>query len=179
MRRRALLALPLLFTWSAFGEPATLSDAIETLGQERSYAESGAAMLKAYSDGDIDGRRLYAQAKAEFDGLIEKLLADLAQNQDPTVSPAFQQRLDAAVTKRVAFSEYVDKIIKANVPENAKPGLIDALAKTVPDVIKELFASGVAIWHEWRTASKERREQIANRLEAQRWKPFADIPKAT
>jgi hypothetical protein len=65
------------------------------------------------------------------------------------------------------------------VPENAKPGLSDALAKTVPEVIKQLFAGGIAIWREWRTAGKERREQIANRLEAQRWKPFADIPKAT
>jgi hypothetical protein len=177
MRRRLLLVTPLLLVRPdrADAEAPSFSDAMGTLGQERSYAEFGAATLKSYAPGDIDGRQLYAQAKAAFDGLIDQLLADLAQNQDPTLSPAFRDRLDAAVNKRVAFSEHVDRVVKAKLPEGAKAGWIDALANVPADLVRELFAGGVSIWHEWRGASKDRREQIATRLEATRWKPFADI----
>ena len=81
------------------GEP-TFSEAIGLLSQERSYAEGGAALVKQYAPNDIEARRLYADAKGPFDGLIEQLLADLAQNQDPSLSGTFRERLDAAVVKR-------------------------------------------------------------------------------
>lgn len=174
MRRRAWLALALLLPWAAVAEPS-FSDAIDALAQERSYAEFGAGILKVYADDDIDGRRLYAQAKAAFDGLIEQLLADLAQDRDPSLTPAFSETLDAAVTKRMAFSQHVDEIITAKLPKGAKPGLADALAKAPGEVIKALVDGGISIWREWHGAAQERREQIAERLEAQRWKPFADI----
>jgi len=45
-------------------------------------------------------------------------------------------------------------------------------------VVKELFAGGIAIWKEWRSADAGRRSQIATRLEAQRWKSFSDIAPA-
>jgi hypothetical protein len=177
MRKRMWLVSPLLFFWAnlAGADEPTFSDTMNALRQERSYAEAGVAMLKAYVADDIEGRQLYAQAKAAFDGLIEQLLADLAQNHDPTLSPTFRERLDAAVTKRVAFSKHVDLVVKMRLPEGAKPGLIDALAKVPADLIKELFAGGISIWREWRGASKDRREQIATRLEEQRWKSFAEI----
>jgi hypothetical protein len=175
MRRRAWLTLALLLPWAAVGEESTFSEAIDTLSHERSYAEFGAGILKAYAADDFDGRRLYAQAKAAFDGLIEQLLADLAQDRDPTLSPAFSETLDAAVSKRMAFRQHVDEILKAKLPKGAKPGLADALAKAPGELIKALVDGGISIWREWHGASKERREQIAERLEAQRWKPFADI----
>jgi hypothetical protein len=148
------------------------------LGQERSYAEGGAALLKRYAPDDIEGRAGYAQAKAAFDGLIEQLLADLAQNQDPALSPAFRDRLDVAVGKRVAFSERVNDVLKDQIPPGGKPALLDALAKLPAQLIKELFAGGIAIWKEWESVGAERRNQIATRLEAQRWKPFSEITPA-
>lgn len=180
MGRRSLLVLPLLLLWLGRGraEELTFSDAVGVLGQERSYAESGAALLKAYAPGDVEGRASYAQAKAAFDSLIEQLLADLAQHRDPQVSAVFRERLEAAVTKRIAFSEHVDEVLKAKVPQGAKPGLVDALAKAPAELVKELFAGGIAIWHEWGHANADRRREIATRLEAQRWKPFADIAPA-
>jgi len=163
-------------------ELLSFAEAIGTLGTfrgERSYAEDGAATLKALAPGEIEGRQLYAQAKAAFDGLIEQLLADLAQNRDPKLSPVFNERLEAAVNKRVAFSQHVDGAVKAMLPEGAKPGLLAALAKVPAALVKELFDGGVSIWREWRGAGKDRRDQIATRLEALRWKPFADIAAAT
>jgi len=175
MRRRVWLSLALLLPWAVVAQAPTFSDAIELLGQERSYAEFGAGILKAYANDDVEGRRLYDEAKAAFDDLIEQLLADLAQDRDPTLSPAFSERLDAAVGKRVAFSEHIDEIIKSKLPKAAKPGLADALAKGPGEVIKALVDGGISIWREWHGAGKEQRDKIAERLEAQRWKPFADI----
>jgi hypothetical protein len=159
-------------------EPQTLAEAVGTFGQERTFAEDGAATLKALAPQDFEGRQLYAQAKAAFDGLIEQLLADLAQNRDPNLSPVFRERLEAAVNKRVAFSQHVDQAVKAGLPKGAKPGLLAALAQIPAALVKELFAGGISIWREWRSAGKDRRDQITTRLEALRWRQFADIEAA-
>ena len=144
MRRHLWPAIILVFICPVLchGAEPTFSEAIGLLSQERTYAESGAALVKQYAPSDIEARRLYADAKGAFDGLIEQLLADLAQNNDPEVSAAFRERIDAAAVKRVAF---------------------------------ELFQGGMTIWKEWRGVSTERRKQITTRIEAQRWKPFAEI----
>jgi hypothetical protein len=163
------------------GEP-TFSEAIGLLSQERTYAESGAAIVKQYAPNDIETRRLYADAKGAFDGLIEQLLADLAQNRDPGLSTVFRERLDAAVVQRVAFSQRVEAVVKPSLPEGAKPAILttlaEALAKAPAELIKQLFDSGMAIWKEWHGVSTERRKQITTRIEAQRWKPFAEIAPA-
>ena len=179
MRAFLRLTIGLLLLWAlpSRAEP-TFSDAVGMLGQERSYAEAGAALVKRYSPDDIEARRLYAEAKAAFDGLIEQLLADLAQNKDPTLSTLFRARLEAATAKRFAFSEHADKLLRVNVPEGAKPSIVDALAKVPAELVKELFAGGMAIWKEWRGIGAEQRKQVASRLESQRWKPFSEIAPA-
>jgi hypothetical protein len=157
---------------------AGFADAIETLAHERSLAEQGVSFLKRYAPQDIEGRALYAQAKAESDGLIERLLADLAQGREPKPSSELSARLERAVEERLAFSRRVDAVLKRAVPEGAKPGWEDALAKSAGELVKQIFGGVIAIWHEWRSGSAERRRDMATRVEAQRWKPFADIPAA-
>jgi hypothetical protein len=164
-------------TTAAAQEPG-LSEAIGRLAQERSQAEEVAALLKKFESGDMDGRALYAQAKAAFDGLIEQLLTDLAQGRDPKVSPAFRASLDAAAAKRAAFGAHVDAVVKAHVPVGGKPGWLALLGQDPAELVKAVTKSGVTIWHEWRTADAERRRDIAARIEAQRWKPWTDIPAA-
>ena len=184
MYRHFWPVLTLVLIWPIFCRAAdpTFPEAIGLLNQERSYAEGGVALVKQYAPNDIEARRLYADAKGAFDSLIEQLLADLAQNRDPGLSEVFRQRLDAAVLKRVAFSQRVDELVKSNAPEGAKPAVLgtlaDALAKAPAELIKQLFDGGLAIWKEWRGVSTERRKQITTRIEAQRWKPFAEITPA-
>ncbi len=177
-----VVALVLICPILCRGAEPSFSEAVGLLSQERSYAESGAALVKQYAPGDIEARRLYADAKGAFDGLIEQLLADLAQNNDPELSAAFRERIDAAAMKRVAFSKRADEVLKANVPEGAKNAILvaiaESLAKTPVEIVKELFGGGMTIWKEWRGVSTERRKQITTRIEAQRWKPFAEIPPA-
>ena len=136
MHRHFWLVLTLVLIWPIFCRAAdpTFSEAIGLLSQERSYAESGAAIVKRYAPNDIEARRLYADAKGAFDSLIEQLLADLAQNRDPNLSGTFRERLDAAVVKRVAFSKRVEEVVKPSIPEGARPAVLvtlaEALAKT-------------------------------------------------
>jgi hypothetical protein len=184
MRKHLWPAVILVFICPVLchGAEPTFSEAIGLLSQERTYAESGAAIVKQYAPNDIEARRLYADAKGAFDGLIEQLLADLAQNNDPELSAAFRERIDAAAVKRVAFSRRVDEVVKPSVPEGARPAILvtlaEALAKAPAELIKQLFDGGMTIWKEWRGVSTERRKQITTRIEARRWKPFAEIAPA-
>jgi hypothetical protein len=185
MRRRNVLtvAFVVFLPPPAGAEDISLSAAIGLLDRERSYAESEAGLLKHYAaPDDVEGRRLYALARADFDGLITELLSDLAQHQDPSVQDAFQAALRDAVTARLAFTHYADGILAGAVPKGAKPAAIgelaEALAKSVPDLVAALIDGGISIWREWRGASQDRRDDIKTRLESVRWKPFADIPPA-
>lgn len=177
MHRRTLLAFGAVMVG---GTPAKAQDnfsrAIGVFASERSLAEQDASFLKAYAPEDIDARALYARAKAAFDGLIEQLLADLAQGHDPAVSDLFRAQVDQAIDRRLEFSRQVDADRKRVLAEGAKPGWADALAASAGELVKQVFDGGIAVWNEWRTASAERRKEMATRLDAQRWKPFAEIP---
>jgi hypothetical protein len=179
MRRRTMLAAIAAMAWTAaVAQEPQLAEAIGRLAQERSQAEEAAALLKKFEPGDVDGRALYAQAKAAFDGLIEQLLADLAQGRDPKASPAFQASLDTAAAKRAAFGAHVDAVAKAHVPAGGKPGWVASLGQVPATVAMAMTESGVNIWREWGKAGAERRRDIAARIAAQRWKPWTDIPAA-
>jgi hypothetical protein len=163
---------------TAAAQESGLSGAIRRLAEERSQAEAAVSLLKKLEPDDLQGRALYAQAKAGFDGLIEQLLADLAQGQDPDVSPAFRASLDAAAAKRAAFGAHANAVVKAHLPAGARPAWLAAIAQIPGDLVKAVSDSGIAIWREWRGANAERRRDIAARVEAQRWKPWTDIPAA-
>src|SRR5258708_20192265 len=106
-----VILLVFIYPVLCHGEP-TFSEAIGLLSQERSYAEGGAALVKQYAPNDIEARRLYADAKGAFDGLIEQLLAGFAENTDPLLSPAFLVWLLPLEIKNVAFSKSVKEFVK-------------------------------------------------------------------
>ena len=73
--------------------PMTLADAVRVLEREKSAAEQYAVMLDQFGKADtnryVRGISRYAEAKADFDGLIEALKTDLVQRRDSTGSPRF------------------------------------------------------------------------------------------
>src|SRR5215469_14639931 len=155
--RRWLLAIAAAFsatvvldrriTAFAATEP-TLSDAVAVPEKERSAAEQYAVFLASVGRKDVDtyvrGIQLYADAKADFDGLIAALRIDLIEGRNPAQSPKFAAALQAAAEKRVAFTNFVsDKVVGKT--EGAKPGLTDAV-KVVPDLVKAITDAGLAIW---------------------------------
>src|SRR4051812_34373058 len=88
-------------------EPSTLSDALSFLKHEKSAAEQYGVILVTVAKDDtrlyVRGIKLYADAKAEFDGLIAELRFDLLNGQDPAKTTKFNDALKAAAEKRVAF----------------------------------------------------------------------------
>ena len=155
-------------------------EAAGLLAEERNFAESGAGFLKTYAAKNqavlLRGQKLYAEAKAASDGLIERFLVVLVENRDPGGAADLKQAAEHAFVTRLAFSRHVDEVL----PDLAgtKSVLLDALAKPVVDLVKGLIEGGIAIWKEFRRADELKRHTIATRIEAQRWRAFAAIEPA-
>ena len=156
--------------------PNDLSEAIGRFARERSQAEAEAALLKRHAPDDPEAPALYAEAKAGFDGLIEQLLADLAQHHSPDMSPRFRAALQNAADRRAAFSAHAAAMLRVRLPTGAKFDLLGTLEAIPAALVKAVVDSGIAIWREIHNANAERRRDIASRLEAQRWRPWAAIP---
>jgi len=102
----------------------TLAEAMAYLKKEQSLSESYAGLLKGVGKPDVAtyarGIQRYAEAKAEFDGLLEQLLVALRQREPPDTSPAFQQKLELAAQRRVAFTTFISQEVLSKVPEGTR-----------------------------------------------------------
>jgi hypothetical protein len=159
-------------------EPGTLSDAIGFLKHEKSAAEQYGVILITVARDDagvyVRGIRLYADAKAEFDGLIAELRFDLLNGQDPAKSAKFKDALKEAAEKRIAFTSFVSAEVD-KLP-GARPGLPDVI-EAVPQLVKAITDAGISIWNAFRQARKENRDAILSELEHLEWRSFADLAK--
>ncbi len=149
-------------------------EGIRVLARERSLAEQFIAILNDYGRKDAgqyaEGVTLYAEAKADFDGLISELEHELERTRPPDQSAAFEAALNAAVDKRVAFTNFVTGTI---IPQGSgTPKGIGDFIKVVPELVKALTDAGISIWREFRSAGEARRNEIRQELEALRWPAF-------
>ena len=174
----ALVSLLCISVRAQQTEPGTLSDAIRFFGHEKSAAEQyGVIFLTVAKDNPglyVRGIKLYADAKAEFDGLIAELRFDLQSGQDPARSAKFNEALKEAAEKRIAFTSFVSA--EVDKLAGARPGLPDVI-EVVPDLIKAITDSGISIWNAFRQARKENRDAILSELEHLEWRSFADLVK--
>jgi len=157
------------------------SEAIGFFAKEKSLAKSYAEIIVEFKKENIDyygkGVLLYANAKAEYDGLIEQLKANLIRDEELGGSPDFQAKLKKAAETRVAFTSFVsDKFIRDD-PQRKNPLILAAIA-TVPELIDALNKVGKSIWQEYRNVSRERKQEIINLLNTNKWKQFHEISKA-
>jgi hypothetical protein len=159
--------------------PATYSDAVQVLAREQSAAEQYAVILDRFGKSDpsqyVKGIIQYADAKADFDGLIEALKTDLIQGRNPSASPKLGDALRAAAEKRVAFTTFVGDQVIGN--KGGAQGVLPDVVSVVPDLIKALTKAGISIWKEYSAAGKARRDEIRDELDHLKWKTFADITK--
>jgi hypothetical protein len=155
-----------------------ISAAMRFLAHEKSAAEQYAVILSTVGRNDaalyVRGIKLYADAKAEFDGLIGELRLGLQIGEEPAKSAKFNAALKEAAEKRVAFTSLVSDQVKKL--KGARPGLED-LIQFVPDLVKALTEAGLSIWKAFREARKERRDAILSELERLEWRPFAELAK--
>jgi hypothetical protein len=157
----------------------TLGETVRVLAEERVLGEHAVVLLNRFGRGDVSvlaaGEQLYTEAQAAFNGLIAQLQLELTQASDPSKSKAFSGALAAAVDRRKTFLAFV----AARVPrgDGTKSGvetlIAEAVAASVGVLISSVTESAVTIWREFRRSSKERREEIRGRLDAERWRPFA------
>jgi hypothetical protein len=155
------------------------SESIQILAREQSTAEQYAVILDRLGRNDItrylQGITRYADAKADFDGLIEALKTDLIEGRNPSGSPNLGKAVRTAAERRIAFTSFVaDQVVGDK--ESAK-GALPAVIGVVPDLVKALTEAGIGIWKEYVTAGKESRDAIRDQLDHLKWKPFADLAK--
>jgi hypothetical protein len=154
----------------------SLPEAMRFLAHEKSAAEQYTVILSTVGKNDaalyVRGIQLYADAKAEFDGLIAELRIELQTGKEPAKSVKFNQALKGAAEKRIAFTSFVSSEIEKL--QGARPGLED-LIQVVPDLVKAITEAGLSIWKAFREALKERRDAILNELELLQWRPFAEL----
>jgi ABC-type sugar transport system substrate-binding protein len=152
------------------------SDGIRVLAREKSLAEQFLVIMNDFGKNDINqyakGVVLYAQAKADFDGLITQLEDELVQSKPPNASEKFKAVLEEAVAKRVAFTSFVTDTIIPHTDTTQK-SIVEDFIKGGADLIKALSDAGLSIWHEYRSASDTRRNEIKQELETLRWPQFS------
>ena len=152
------------------------SDGIRVMAREKSLAEQFLVIMNDFGRKDIDhyvtGIALYAEAKAEFDGLITQLEHELEQARPPSRSEKFEAALKDAVAKRVAFTSFVTNTLVPHT-EGAQKGIVGDFIKGGGDLIKALTVAGIAIWREFRSGSEARRKEIMQELESLRWPQFS------
>jgi hypothetical protein len=181
-RRFVLAALP---SWVICASPraeqtgpGSLADAIGLFGREKSAAEQyGVILITIAKDKPglyVRGFRLYADAKAEFDGLLAELRYDLESSQDPAKSTKFNDALAESAKKRIAFTSFVSGEID-KLP-GARPGLPDVIG-AVPQLVKAITDAGLSIWKAFRDAQKESRDAILNELDHLQWRPFSQLAR--
>ena len=158
---------------------AALARAIGILTHEKSAAEQYAVILATAGKSDVGlyvrGIQLYADAKAEFDALIAELKFDLTTGKDPAGSATFNEALQGAAEKRVAFTSFVlhEVVDKVN---GARPGLPDVIT-AVPELGKAMRGAGLSIWNVFHDARKDRRDAILDEIDHLQWRSFGDLAK--
>jgi len=158
----------------AVGEtaPMTFADAVQVLAREKSAAEQYAIILDRLGKKNpalyVQGITRYAEAKADFDGLIEALKA----GKDPG-APKFTEDLRIAAQKRVAFTTFVSEQIVGG--DQGARGLLPPVLD-VSDLVRALTEAGLSIWREYRGVGNERRDEIRDQLDDLKWRAFGDIP---
>ena len=56
--------------------------------------------------------------------------------------------------------------------------VLPVVIAAVPALVKALSDAGISIWNEYRTAGKQRRDEIRDQLDHLKWHAFADLAKS-
>jgi hypothetical protein len=176
----ALLSSPPM---PAVGLDAGWRPAVDRLAREKTLAEGCASILKTFGDhapmARVQGQRLYARAKADVDGLIALLKADLAGQRSPADIPALSQRLEAVPKQRQALCRHVDGAVGMAVRrQRGRTRPADLLAEGSGGAASSMIDAAVHIWNAYRDVDHLGRATIISRIEATRWRPYAEIPAA-
>ena len=181
------LLTALVLTVACPPEGAAVSSYAEAVGimkREQTLGEAGAGLLKTFLKDDVavfaQGIQLYATAQADFNKLLETLKAALIEGDDLADSKRFQEALDLAVKRRVAFTDFVEKKVLSRTQKGSRSfaavlGSANFL-KGAAELFTALKEAGLDIWRAYRAADKEHRQQIRDQLDSLMWRSFEKVP---
>ncbi|HTW29530.1 MAG TPA: hypothetical protein VME92_20565 [Acetobacteraceae bacterium] len=150
-------------------------EAVARMAAERTQAIACVRLLKKYgSAAAIDrGSLVYADAKAEYDGIIAGLDVALARAEPPSSLPDLEARLRRGFAKRAAFCGSVSPLIPA---DSGSKGVIDEI---VSGAVGPLIQAVQAIYLRIRDDNAAARKTIATELEATSWPSFASVSSSS
>jgi hypothetical protein len=174
--RRAHWLLVLMAVCAVAGSRAAeeigWQEAVARLSQERTLAETCVGLLKKFGNaGEVDrGALAYADAKAEYDGIIAGLDVALASRDRPASLPDLDARLQRGFAKREAFCVSVRPLVPLPAP-----GVKSPITDIVSGAVGPLIDAVKAIWLRTRDDDALMRKTIEIQLEATTWPSFASI----
>ena len=154
----------------------TWADAVAQVAGVRTKAETSAALLKKFGDPShiARGQLIYANAKAEADGVIAGLIVALSAKDEPESLSSLQERVERAATGLATLR----KLAESQLPNlegtrdfelgNILKGAIEQLYKPLSDAVS-------ALYNNYRTDNELTRKTIQTQLEATRWPDFDQV----
>jgi hypothetical protein len=146
---------------------------------EKTLAEDCVLLLKTAALRDpmqrVQGQRIYARARADVDGLIALLQADLAGDGSPAAIPEVRYRLETVARQRQALCEYVDAAAGSAVREPPKRRADALPAEEAEGAATSLLDAAVQIWKAYRRAGSVDRERIIAAITATRWREYVEV----
>ena len=129
-------------------------------GQVEAHAKSLKAAYQAPTDQYKEAERRYIGAETKANVLIDRILHALSNNVDPTASPVYEDTIETAVGKALAFMAYRTEISNSSEPIINRQTLTEATAR---------------LWQEYAKAPTVRREAIRAELRRLKWRPFQEL----
>jgi hypothetical protein len=156
-------------------EEINWQEAVARLARERTQAEACVRILKKYGDpAGIDGGSLtYANAKADYDGIIAGLTVALARGKQPKSLPDLEQRLRRGFDEREAFCKSVQPLVPQS---SGQKGVIDEI---VSGAVGPIIEAVKAIYLRSKDDDALTRKTIQTQLEATSWPAFASVPPSS
>ena len=151
------------------------SRSLGILSEQKEKAESDVEVLHDLRKGKsinkiefLKGKQLYGEAKAAFNGWIDRLQSDVLHGRDLTMSNEYQKSLNAAAQKSDKFSLYV----KGKIPQSSKGELSDE----IQSVFEVLADTGRFLWSELSGQNEQQeREYAIQELEEFKWAAFNQL----
>jgi hypothetical protein len=150
--------------------------AVAALARERTLAEGGVALLKAYGSpaAIANGFQKYTAAKAEYDAVISGLTVALTQSDDPDSLDTLEQHMADGFALRQDFSSAVNALLPPQPPAKGI-GISDIIGDAVKGAVTPVLDAVKAIWFRHKDDDALRRASIQTQLSAAKWAEFSAI----
>jgi hypothetical protein len=143
---------------------------IEIFKQQKTRGEDFARILKkSYEKKKISeqslqkGEALYNDARVALNGYLTRFQFDIKAGRQPS-----QENLQVAVEKSEKFTAYADELVYGG---SRGPVVVAVIA----GIVTALSKAGIEFWKEYRKASQQERDVLAEDLKKLEWQPFDQI----